>query len=105
MMDEIYASTVRLMLGIAPILFDTPRFAMKGGTALNLFVQDMPRLSIDIDVVVTDRSLSRDEAIRMIDDELGRARARIEAEGHATRTSAASGKGPGRGRQAHRDIR
>ncbi|GAB7536717.1 nucleotidyl transferase AbiEii/AbiGii toxin family protein [Burkholderia sp. 3C] len=94
-MDEIYASTVRLMLGIAPIIFDTPRFAMKGGTALNLFVQDMPRLSVDIDVVVTDRSLSREEAIGAIAEELGRASAQIEAEGHATRTSSASGKAKG----------
>lgn len=38
------------MLGIAPIVFDTPLFAMKGGTALNLFLQNMPRLSVDIDV-------------------------------------------------------
>src|SRR5690606_34610855 len=28
----------------APAVFQSPRFAMKGGTALNLLVQDMPRL-------------------------------------------------------------
>lgn len=27
---------------------------MKGGTAINLFVQDLPRLSVDVDVVYTD---------------------------------------------------
>lgn len=53
-MNPTYVDTVRLMLAIAPIVFDTPRFAMKGGTALNLFLHDMPRLSVDIDVVVTD---------------------------------------------------
>jgi hypothetical protein len=47
-----YIDTVRLLLAIAPTVFASGRFAMKGGTALNLFVQDMPRLSIDIDVVL-----------------------------------------------------
>lgn len=50
-MDAIYAQTVRLLLMAAPDVFANDIFAMKGGTAINLFVQDMPRLSIDIDVV------------------------------------------------------
>lgn len=47
-------------------------FALKGGTAINLFVRDMPRLSVDIDlafVPVTDRESSLrelDEAMRRI---------------------------------------
>lgn len=36
------------MLGAHP--FMGPRVALKGGTALNLFVFDVPRLSVDIDV-------------------------------------------------------
>ncbi|AKZ28187.1 hypothetical protein ACH51_17445 (plasmid) [Ralstonia solanacearum] len=67
------------MLGIAPIVFDTPIFAMKGGTALNLFLQDMPRLSVDIDVVLTDRMLSRDDAIAAISSELERAHESFES--------------------------
>ena len=50
-MNQDYIDTVRLLLDVAPAVFQSPRFAMKGGTALNLFVQDMPRLSVDIDVV------------------------------------------------------
>lgn len=95
--NEIYVGTVRLMLGIAPIVFDTPIFAMKGGTALNLFLQDMPRLSVDIDVVLTDRMLSRDDAIAAISSELERARERIEAEGHATKFSKAAPSGKAKG--------
>ncbi|MGF6865838.1 Nucleotidyl transferase AbiEii toxin, Type IV TA system [Paraburkholderia phenazinium] len=49
------------MLGIAPII--TPLFAMKGGTALNLFLQEMPRLSVDIDVVVKNPKLTRHEVL------------------------------------------
>lgn len=43
-MNDAYVRTVQLLLDIAPAVFETPVFAMKGGTALNLFVQDMPRL-------------------------------------------------------------
>jgi hypothetical protein len=96
-MNDIYVDTVRLMLGIAPIIFDTPLFAMKGGTALNLFLQEMPRLSVDIDVVMTDPKLTRDEAIAAISKEIERARARIEAEGHATKFSAATTSGKAKG--------
>jgi predicted nucleotidyltransferase component of viral defense system len=92
-MNDIYLDTVRLMLAIAPIVFDTPLFAMKGGTALNLFVQDMPRLSVDIDVVLVQRELGRDEALAAIGAELDRARTQIEAEGHDVRFSMASTAG------------
>lgn len=50
-MDKNYADTVRLLLAVTPEVFANDIFAMKGGTAINLFVQDMPRLSVDIDVV------------------------------------------------------
>jgi Nucleotidyl transferase AbiEii toxin, Type IV TA system len=50
-MDKIYADTVRLLLKVAPEVFASNIFAMKGGTAINLFVQNMPRLSVDINVV------------------------------------------------------
>jgi hypothetical protein len=46
-MEKTYNETVRLLLEAAPTIFETPDFAMKGGTAINLFVQDMPRLSVD----------------------------------------------------------
>ena len=42
-MDESYAQTVRLLLRAAPDVFANDIFAMKGGTAINLFVRDMPR--------------------------------------------------------------
>lgn len=54
MMDKAYVEVVRLLLESAPAIFEAPQFAMKGGTAINLFIQDMPRLSVDIDVVYTD---------------------------------------------------
>lgn len=63
-MNQDYVDTVRLLLAVAPAVFRSPRFALKGGTALNLIVQDMPRLSIDIDVVFTDHTLGREAALQ-----------------------------------------
>jgi hypothetical protein len=58
--------TVRLLLAVAPTIFKDSPFVLKGGTAINLFLRDMPRLSVDLDLVVADYRLSRDEAFRVI---------------------------------------
>ena len=69
-MTDDYLATARLLLDIAPTMFRSGLFAMKGGTALNLFVQDMPRLSVDIDVVFVDHAPDRDAALTAIRAEL-----------------------------------
>jgi predicted nucleotidyltransferase component of viral defense system len=68
-MDKAYVDTVRLILSVLPELFRGPLFAMKGGTALNLFVHDMPRLSVDIDLAYTAWAVPREQALREISDE------------------------------------
>ena len=50
---------------------------MKGGTAFNLFLHDMPRLSVDIDVVFTDHTLSREDALLTIAADLKTAKSEI----------------------------
>ena len=80
-MKQEYIDTVRLLIDIAPAVLASPRFAIKGGTALNLFVQDMPRLSVDIDVVFTDPAMSREEALAVIGSDLGQAAAILQARG------------------------
>ncbi len=65
-MEKAYIETVRLLLEVAPVVFEQPGFAMKGGTAINLFVHDMPRLSVDIDVVYISYDHSREEALKAI---------------------------------------
>ena len=82
-MKQEYIDTVRLLIDIAPTIFKSPRFAMKGGTALNLFVQDMPRLSVDIDVVFTDPAMPRDEALAVIESDLKEAASTLGARGLA----------------------
>ena len=39
-----------LLLRVLPVVAGETCFALKGGTAINLFDRDMPRLSVDIDV-------------------------------------------------------
>ncbi len=45
-----YFNQVKLLVEILPIIAKYKCFALKGGTAINLFVQNMPRLSVDIDL-------------------------------------------------------
>jgi predicted nucleotidyltransferase component of viral defense system len=45
-----YWDQVDLLLQILPIVAQESCFALKGGTAINLFIRDMPRLSVDIDL-------------------------------------------------------
>lgn len=80
-MNREYVDTVRLLLAIAPAVFRSPLFAMKGGTALNLFLHDMPRLSVDIDVVFTDYTLSREDALLTIAADLKTAKSEIAKSG------------------------
>lgn len=77
MMDKSYIDTVRLLLECAPVIFETTHFAMKGGTAINLFVQNMPRLSVDIDVVYTDHTQPRTAALKAISDGLAKVRKQL----------------------------
>lgn len=85
-MDRQYVDAVRLLLTVAPVIFGSPRFALKGGTALNLFVQDLPRLSVDIDVVFTDYVMERESAFMAIADDLQTAKAKLERMGYSATT-------------------
>src|SRR5690554_942209 len=48
--DNRYREQVQLLVQILPLVAEEGVFALKGGTAINLFVRDMPRLSVDIDL-------------------------------------------------------
>ena len=74
-----YAAQVQLLVRILPFVADEAVFALKGGTAINLFYRDMPRLSVDIDLVylpIEDRPTS----LLNIDAALTRIVAQINAE-------------------------
>ncbi len=67
-----YSDQARLLVNLLPIVGKQTCFALKGGTAINLFIRDMPRLSVDIDLAYLpiedrDKSLERiDTALRDI---------------------------------------
>jgi hypothetical protein len=67
MMNRAYIDAVRLLLEVALEIFREPVFALKGGTAINLFLHDMPRLSVDLDLVYIDHQPARDEALQRLD--------------------------------------
>ena len=48
--DERYRRQVALLVRALPFVAEEKCFALKGGTAINLFIRDLPRLSVDIDV-------------------------------------------------------
>lgn len=45
-----YRRQAALLVHILPFVAEEACFALKGGTAINLFIRDMPRLSVDIDL-------------------------------------------------------
>ncbi|MEE8058032.1 MAG: nucleotidyl transferase AbiEii/AbiGii toxin family protein [Pseudomonadales bacterium] len=49
-MREGYQRQVSLMLDVLPIVAKAKVFALKGGTAINFFFRNGPRLSVDIDL-------------------------------------------------------
>ncbi len=81
-MNPNYIDTVRLLLAISPVVFASGRFAIKGGTALNLFVHEMPRLSVDIDLVFVDHRPDRQAALQAIAVELATVQAALTCKGY-----------------------
>lgn len=75
---EAYKKQVALLIRALPIVTEEECFVLKGGTAINLFVRDLPRLSVDIDLTylpVEPRSTS----LRNIDAAMKRIAAKIKA--------------------------
>ncbi len=67
-----------LLLDVLPEVAKEKCFAMHGGTAINLFVRDMPRLSVDIDLTYVEIA-ERKETLDGINAALNRIKGRIEA--------------------------
>jgi len=59
-----YRAQVELLIRCLPAVGSAPDFALKGGTAINQVLRDMPRLSVDIDLTylpVSDRDTALDD--------------------------------------------
>lgn len=76
MARDLYRRQVQLLVDVLPLVMEEgASFALKGGTAINLFHRDLPRLSVDIDLVYLPIE-PRDETIANIDFALTRIGAR-----------------------------
>ncbi|MDR1855115.1 MAG: nucleotidyl transferase AbiEii/AbiGii toxin family protein [Azoarcus sp.] len=83
-MNPVYLETARLLARVVPLVFTDEVFALKGGSAINLFVRDMPRLSVDLDLVLPDCTLPREQALTRIDAAIRRAAERLTKRGFQT---------------------
>jgi predicted nucleotidyltransferase component of viral defense system len=77
MIDPKYKAQADLLLQTIPYVAKETIFALKGGTAINLFVRSMPRLSVDIDLTYLPID-DRETALKSISDGLGRIKADLE---------------------------
>lgn len=78
MRDTIYFKQVELLIRILPLIAGEKDFALKGGTAINFFHRNMPRISVDIDLTylpLTERKTSMEN----IEAILKRIKSKIES--------------------------
>ena len=64
-----FFNQVKLLVATLPQIHKEDCFALKGGTAINLFIRDMPRLSVDIDLAYIPLE-DRDTSLNKIDSAL-----------------------------------
>jgi hypothetical protein len=65
------------LIRVLPLVASEQCFALKGGTAINLFIRDLPRLSVYIDLVYLPM-FEREVALTNIREALGRISKLIE---------------------------
>lgn len=87
---DIYRRQATLLIRLLPFVAEEKCFALKGGTAINLFVRDMPRLSVDIDLTYLPIQ-SYPDSLAAIDAAMGRIEAHIK-KGISGSTTAVGGK-------------
>jgi len=66
-----YHKQVSLLVRVLPFVAQEECFALKGGTAINLFIRNLPRLSVDIDLTYLPVQ-SREESLAAIDTAMKR---------------------------------
>ncbi len=76
-LSERYRQQVALLLRTIPAIASENCFALKGGTAINLFVRDLPRLSVDIDLTYV-TLLPRDRSLGAINKAMKRIQKRLD---------------------------
>lgn len=80
-MNEYYKNVVKLLIDSLSSIFADNTFALKGGTAINLFHQNLPRFSVDIDLAYTDLRDNREVALSKISRKLSEISDRLKDKG------------------------
>jgi predicted nucleotidyltransferase component of viral defense system len=75
--DTVFFRQAELLLRVLPFVNQEEVFALKGGTAINFFLKNLPRLSIDIDLTYLPIN-DREAALNDIDKALLRISERVE---------------------------
>lgn len=75
-MHSFFSEQVKLLVHVLPHVAKEECFALKGGTAINLFIRDLPRLSVDIDLAYIPLH-DRNESLIAIDAAMRRIGVRI----------------------------
>ena len=70
-MNEFYKKQAELLIKTVPVIAREEDLALQGGSAINLFIMDMPRLSVDIDLTYLPLE-SREISLKKIKDNLER---------------------------------
>jgi len=91
--NQVYLDSARLLTRVAPLVLVDDTFALKGGTAINLFVRDMPRLSVDLDLVFPEHTVPRAEALKRINEAIRQSVARLRKQGFQTHAPASADAG------------
>jgi hypothetical protein len=91
--NQVYLDSARLLTRVAPLVLVDDTFALKGGTAINLFVRDMPRLSVDLDLVFPEHKVPRAEALKRINEAVRQSVARLNKQGFQTHAPASADAG------------
>jgi hypothetical protein len=89
--NNFYLETARMLIRVAPYVFDDT-VALKGGTAINLFFRNMPRLSVDLDLTFLDHTLPRSQALASIDQTLRTAEKRLIDAGYDVALAGSEGE-------------
>ena len=92
-MNQVYLDTARLLTQVAPLVLVDGTFALKGGTAINLFVRDMPRLSVDLDLIFPDHEPPRGLALQRINEAIRQSADRLNKRGFQTHAVVAADAG------------
>ncbi len=92
-MNPAYLESARLLTRVAPLVLVDDTFALKGGTAINMFVRDLPRLSVDIDLVFADYRVPRTDALNRINEAIRQSVTRLKKQGFQTRAQTTADAG------------